>query len=127
MALEIEGYVEVEAALFNPGVLEDALKRFLTTDPLVIFHRNPAAVLGTITDISGRGDRMEISATLYPPPPGTVAADAYRKIRSGTIKGLAVEGTFAPNHATVSAFSIAPLTPVLDTGWITSINPGASP
>ncbi len=122
MALEIEGWVEVDAALFNPGVLEDALRRFLTAgDPAVIFHRNPAALLGKVTNISGRGDRVEMKATLDPPTPGTVEADAFNKVKSGTIKGLAIEGVFAPNHATVSAFSVAPLTPVLGTGWITSV------
>lgn len=126
MGLEVCGYVEVDAELFTPGVLEDALRRFLTgPDPVVIYHRNPAEVLGKVTRISGRGDRIDITAQLDPPPPRTTAADAYRKIASGTIRALALEGVFASNHVAVSALSISPLSPGLGTGFITSVEGSA--
>jgi hypothetical protein len=121
MALDIEGYVEVEAELFNPGVLEEGFSRFLSEEPLVTFAADRAEPLGKVTRISGRGDRVLISATLTPPPQGTRAADAYRKIASGTIKGLAIDGVFAANRAVVSSVAVRPLTPVLGTGFITSV------
>jgi phage head maturation protease len=122
MALSIDGYVEVTASLFDPGVLEDAFRRFLTTDPVIIFARNPADVLGRVTKIGGRGDRVEISAELEPPSPGTVTADAYNKVKSGTIKGLSIEGAFSSDRAVISAVSISPLTPVVGTGFVTSVS-----
>jgi hypothetical protein len=125
MALSVEGYVEVEAGLFAPGVLEDAFRRFLTTNRAVTFGRDPSAVIGKVTNIGGRGDRVLIKAALDPQPPETVLADCLRKIASGTIKGLSIEGAFSTDQAVVSSVCISPLTPVIGTGYLTTVGPSS--
>lgn len=125
MALEVEGYVEVEAALFDPGVLENAFRRFLEGESRVTYGRDPNAVIGKVTKIGGRGDRVVITAALDQPTPGTALADSYRKIASGTIKGLSIEGAFSAESAVVSSVCISPLTPVVGTGYLTAIGPSS--
>jgi hypothetical protein len=125
MALQVEGFVEVTASLFEPGVLEAAFRNFLAgpEPPKVIYGRDPAAVLGRVTNIGGRGEKVLISAVLDSQPAGTMLKDCLNKIASGTVKALSIEGEFASDHAVVEAICIAPLSPLLGTGYLTSIGP----
>jgi hypothetical protein len=120
--MNIEGYVEVDASLWGVGVLEAGLRSYLDTDPAVIYHGRTDERLGTVTKISGRGDRIEITATLDQPDQQTSLADSWNKIKSGTVKGLSLIGVFTRDRAEVAAFSIAPLTPVPGTGFVTKVS-----
>lgn len=118
--MTIAGYVELESDLWAPGVLERALEKFMQGDsPPLVFAYDPAKVLGTVTRIRGNGSRVEITAKLEEPPPRTVAKDAYRKIKSGTLKGLALAGDFT-RGARIDAVVVTAI-PVEGSGYIEQV------
>jgi|GEM_PF-4530589 len=121
MVLTIEGGVEVDASLFNPGVLEDAFRTYLGGRAPVTYGRDQSAVLGRVTKIGGRGKEVVITAELPGPPPRTVLKDAWNKIRSGSIKALGIEGGFSPDSAVVSSVYVLPVSAVPGTGYLTNV------
>jgi phage head maturation protease len=97
--LTIEGQAGGEALdrsgeAFLPGVLAKGLERYLK-NPILCYHHNTAAALGVVegAQVDGAG-RLHIRARLDEPEPGTPLADVFRKVASGTIRGLSVGGIF---------------------------------
>ena len=118
--LRVAGFVEVDASLFGPGVLERGLQEYYKGDSPVIWHGREDEVLGRATKISGRGDRVEIEGVLDEPPPRTVLRDVYKKVASGTIRGLSIVGVFTKDRAEVRAFSLTTV-PISGSGLLTKV------
>jgi HK97 family phage prohead protease len=122
--LRIEGQagglgVDRSGEAFEPGVLEAALRKYFLSNPILCYHHHTDQALGVVEDarVNARGGLM-IRARLDEPEPGTPLADVYRKVKSGTIKGLSVGGIFkrkpTPNGPRIYAAEIVEIsvTPV---------------
>jgi HK97 family phage prohead protease len=96
-------YIEGQAAGFSldrqgeafaPGAFEAALGRYLRNG-ILVWNHELSKPLGEVEDARldpARG--LFIRARLDKPEPGTELADIYRKVASGTLKGLSVGGRF---------------------------------
>jgi HK97 family phage prohead protease len=97
--LTIEGQaggISVDRAgeAFLPGVLEAGLRRYLK-NPVLVYHHKTDQALGVVEQAKvGPGGELIVRARLDDPEPGTPLADVWRKVKSGTIKGLSVGGIF---------------------------------
>jgi hypothetical protein len=121
-----EGYIDVDAGAFGPGVIEGALTDFLHSGGEVVYHSNPADVLGRVVKVSGRGERVEVTAQLDRRPATARLRDVVRKIKTGTIKCLVLDGEAEIsggqiNALTVTALSVTPLAIDDSRGFITAV------
>lgn len=116
--MNFEGYVEVEPTPWGTE-LERALEVFMQGDPPVVFNYDPEKRLGTVTRIAGDESKVRVWGTLEAPPPRTVARDAYNKVLSGTLKGLAIAGDFT-GTARIDAVVVTAI-PVDGSGFITKV------
>lgn len=66
----------------------------MNTNPILCFHHKYDMALGVVEEATIDARGLFIRARLDAPEPGTVFADIYRKVKSGTIKGLSVGGRF---------------------------------
>jgi HK97 family phage prohead protease len=97
--LIIEGYAadfrtDRDNEMFEKDAFEDGLKSFLDTNPVLLYHHKKALALGRVLSAKIDDVGVFIKAMLDKPEPGTFAADVYRKVKSGTIRGFSVGGKF---------------------------------
>jgi hypothetical protein len=124
VSLAVEGFVEVDPSRFADGVLERAFRRFLAGDaPLNYGKGGNVGQLGKVTSMGARGDKVIIGATLETPPAGTALKDAFNKVASGSVRGLAIDGAFTADNARIVCVTVVAVTPVAGTGLLTSIGP----
>jgi HK97 family phage prohead protease len=87
--------VDRSGEAFLPGVLESALDKYYRSNPILCYHHFTDQALGVVEAFTvGSQGELNIRARLDEPEPGTALADVYRKVKSGTIKGLSVGGIF---------------------------------
>jgi HK97 family phage prohead protease len=97
--LVVEGYaggygLDRGDEAFEPGAFEHSLERYMSTNPILCYHHKYDMALGVVEDARVDSRGLFIRARLDPPEPGTIFADIYRKVKSGTIKGFSVGGRF---------------------------------
>lgn len=97
--LIIEGYASDYEAdrqdeFFEPGAVNDGLKAFLDTNPILLYHHKSGQALGQV--IEARVDNVGawIKARVDKPAPGSWAQDVYQKVKRGTIRGFSIGGRF---------------------------------
>lgn len=98
-ALHVEGYaagwgLDRGDEAFEPGAFEASLDRYMKTNPVLCYHHKYDMALGVVEDAHVDARGLFIRARLDEPEPGTVFADIFRKVKSGTIKGFSVGGRF---------------------------------
>lgn len=97
--LDIEGYAagfspDRENEAFLPDSFKNGMDRFFRSNPILCYHHHYDQALGTVKDVKLDGKGLFVKAHLDEPEPGTNAADIFRKVKSGTIKGFSVGGIF---------------------------------
>lgn len=95
----IEGYaadwlMDRQEEAFEPGAFEEGVKAFLETNPILLYHHNPAQALGTVLEAKIEPAGLWVKAKVDKPAVGSWAEDVYNKIKSGTIRGFSVGGRF---------------------------------
>lgn len=124
MSLAVAGFIEIDPSRFSEGVLADAFDRFLAGDaPIKYGKGGNIGRLGKVHTITDRGDHVVITATLDTPPAGTTLKDAFNKVASGSIRGLACDGQFGTGSAVIRCFNIVSVPVVPGSGMLTSIGP----
>lgn len=98
-SLYIEGYasdfdVDRQDEAFEPGAFERGLDKYLTTNPILLYHHQSGTALGQVVDAKIDQKGMFIKARVDEPEPGTLIADYYRKIKKGTLRAFSVGGKF---------------------------------
>lgn len=98
-SLYIEGYasdfdVDRQDEAFEPGAFERGLDKYLTTNPILLYHHQSGTALGQVEEAKIDSKGMFIKARVDAPEPGTLIADYYRKIKNGTIRAFSVGGKF---------------------------------
>jgi hypothetical protein len=124
VTLAVEGWVSIDPSRFGDGVLAAAIETFLAGAAPLNYGRNGnVGTLGKVTAITECGDHVVIAATLTTPPPGTALKDAYSKIAAGSIRGLAIDGSFSEDAATIARVIIVAATPIAGSGLLTTVGP----
>lgn len=95
----IEGYasdfdVDRQGDAFEPGSFERGLRTYLETNPVLLYHHKADTALGQVIDARLDQKGMYVKARVDAPEPGTIVADYYRKIKTGTLRGFSVGGIF---------------------------------
>jgi HK97 family phage prohead protease len=97
--LVVEGYaanfdLDRQNEAFLPGAFESALDRYLTTNPVVCYAHKLDRAMGQVLSAKLDGKGLFVKARIDEAEPNTEAADVYRKVESGTIRGFSVGGVF---------------------------------
>jgi HK97 family phage prohead protease len=97
--LLVEGYaadfgVDRQDEIFEPGAFNEGLKAYLDSNPVLLYHHKRGLALGQVTRARIDQKGLWIQARIDAPEPGTFAADVYRKIKKGTLRGFSVGGKF---------------------------------
>ena len=80
---------------FLPGVLARGVQTYMRQNPVLCYHHDTGAALGVVEKAYADGaGNLRIRARLDDPEPGTPLSDVWKKVKSGTIKGLSVGGIF---------------------------------
>jgi len=79
---------------FMPGAFTDAIDKFLTTNPILLFDHQNSKALGQVLALEPRTEGLYMKARIDEPTEGSWAEDVVRKVRRGTIRGLSVRGLF---------------------------------
>jgi HK97 family phage prohead protease len=77
---------------FVPGVWERTLKRFLGTNPQVLWMHKYDVPLGVVEDARVDTKGLWVRCRLDAPAPGSVAEDIVRRIARGTLRTFSVGG-----------------------------------
>jgi HK97 family phage prohead protease len=98
-ALRIEGYAagfdrDREGEAFMPGVFDKGLEKYFQRNPVLCYHHHTDQALGVVEEAKLDGKGLFVKARLDDPEPGTLLADVWNKVKSGTIKGFSVGGIF---------------------------------
>lgn len=98
-ALRIEGYAadftkDRQDEAFIPGAFEAGLDKYLNDNPILCYHHHYDQALGQVESAKLDGKGLYVKARLDAPEPGTEAADIFRKVKTGTIRGFSVGGMF---------------------------------
>lgn len=97
--LVVEGYAanfdtDRQNEAFLPGAFEKALDRYLSTNPVVCYAHKLDRAMGQVLSAKLDGKGLYVKARIDEAEPNTEAADVYRKVASGTIRGFSVGGVF---------------------------------
>lgn len=95
----IEGYasdfgLDRQDEAFLPGAFQRSVKRFLDTNPVLLYHHDEGKALGQVLELEPRGEGLFMKARIDKPTTGGWAEDVVAKVKRGTIKGLSVRGIF---------------------------------
>lgn len=98
-SLTIEGLasdfdVDRQDEAFEPGAFNESLSRYLSHNPVLLYHHKKDMALGRVTAANIDSNGLHVKAIVDAPEPGTPAADLYRKVKSGTLRGFSVGGRF---------------------------------
>lgn len=71
-----------------------ALKRYLTTNPILLYNHRYGMPMGRVTRASVDDDGLWVEAELPRPEPGTEAANIWRLVRTGVVRAFSVGAVF---------------------------------
>lgn len=80
--------------VFEPGAFQKGIDKFLSTNPVLLYHHDGGKALGKVTNLEETDDGLQMRAEIDPPAKGSWAEDIVNKIKTGTIRGLSVRGKF---------------------------------
>lgn len=80
--------------VFEPGAFQKGIDKFLSTNPVLLYHHDGGKALGKVTTLEETQEGLMMKAEIDPPAKGSWAEDIVNKIKSGTIRGLSVRGKF---------------------------------
>lgn len=96
--LYIEGYasdfdVDRDNEYIAPGALQKALDGFMQ-NPVLCYHHNMSEAMGQVVEARVDGKGLWIKARVDAPEPGTEAANRFRQVSKGTLRGFSIGGFF---------------------------------
>lgn len=77
---------------FAPGAFEKGLRRFLATNPQVLWMHDYKVPLGVVEDARLDTKGLWVRCRLDAPTPGTTAADVVRRVVRGSLRAFSVGG-----------------------------------
>lgn len=98
--LVIEGYasdfdVDRQDEAFEPNAFDDGLKSYMNSgNPILLYHHKMDEAMGNVKEARLDTKGLWVKAEVPQPEPNTEAADRFRKIKAGVIKGFSVGGKF---------------------------------
>lgn len=97
--LIIEGYAsdydtDRDGEAFEQGCFNKALERYMTTNPVILYHHKLSQALGQTLEARLDQKGLWVKARIDKPAPNSWAMDVFQKIKRGTIRGFSVGGQF---------------------------------
>lgn len=71
-----------------------ALKRYLTTNPILLYSHRYSMPMGKVNRAEVRDDGLFVEAELPKPEPGTEAANVWRLVKQGIVRAFSIGGRF---------------------------------
>jgi HK97 family phage prohead protease len=81
-----------ESDVMARTAFDRSLKRYLSTNPIVLYSHRWSLPLGRTTEARVADDGLHVTVELPRPEPGTEAANMWRLVKAGVIKALSVGG-----------------------------------
>jgi HK97 family phage prohead protease len=81
-----------EADVMARTAFDRSLKRYLTTNPIVLFSHRWSMPMGRTSEARIADDGLHVTVELPRPEPGTEAANIWRLVKAGVIKAFSVGG-----------------------------------
>jgi len=96
--LYIEGYasdfdIDRDGEYIAPGALQKALDKYMT-NPVLCYHHKMSEAMGQVVEARVDGKGLWIKARVDQPEPGTEAANRFRQVAKGTLRGFSIGGFF---------------------------------
>ena len=96
--LYIEGYasdfdVDRDNEYIAPGALQKALDSYMR-NPVLCYHHKMSDAMGQVVEARVDGKGLWIKARVDQPEPGTEAANRFRQVAKGTLRGFSIGGFF---------------------------------
>jgi len=96
--LYIEGYasdfdIDRDGEYIVPGALQKALDSYMK-NPVLCYHHNMSQAMGQVVEAHVDGKGLWIKARVDQPEPGTDAANRFRQVAKGTLRGFSIGGFF---------------------------------
>lgn len=97
--LYIEGYASDYEAdrqdeFFEPGAVNDGLKSYIETNPILLYHHKFSQALGQVVEARVDDVGVWVKARIDKPARGSWAEDVFQKVKRGTIRGFSIGGRF---------------------------------
>jgi starvation-inducible DNA-binding protein len=96
--LYIEGYasdfdIDRDGEYIVPGALQKALDSYMK-NPVLCYHHNMSQAMGQVVEAHVDAKGLWIKARVDQPEPGTDAANRFRQVAKGTLRGFSIGGFF---------------------------------
>lgn len=96
--LYIEGYasdfdIDRDGEYIEPGALQKALDSYMK-NPVLCYHHKMSEAMGQVVEAKLDGKGLWIKARVDEPEPGTEAANRFRQVAKGTLRGFSIGGFF---------------------------------
>jgi len=96
--LYIEGYasdfdIDRDGEYIAPDALQKALDSYMR-NPVLCYHHKMSDAMGQVVEASVDGKGLWIKARVDAPEPGTEAANRFRQVAKGTLRGFSIGGFF---------------------------------
>src|SRR5687767_2264132 len=79
---------------FEPGAFDGTIERFLSTNPILLYHHDGSKALGQVEELEAKPNGLWMKARIDKPTKGSWAEDIVNKVKKGTIRALSVRGDF---------------------------------
>lgn len=94
----IEGYasdfdIDRDGEYIVPGALQKALDSYMQ-NPVLCYHHKMSEAMGQVVEAKVDGKGLWIKARVDQPEPGTEAANRFRQVAKGTLRGFSIGGFF---------------------------------
>jgi len=96
--LYIAGYasdfdIDRDGEYIEPGALQKALDSYME-NPVLCYHHKMSEAMGQVVEAKVDGKGLWIKARVDQPEPGTEAANRFRQVAKGTLRGFSIGGFF---------------------------------
>jgi HK97 family phage prohead protease len=96
--LYIAGYasdfdIDRDGEYIVPGALQKALDGYMK-NPVLCYHHKMSEAMGQVVEARVDGKGLWIKARVDQPEPGTEAANRFRQVAKGTLRGFSIGGFF---------------------------------
>lgn len=96
--LYIEGYasdfdIDRDGEYIEPGALQKALDDYMK-NPILVYHHKMSEAMGQVVEAHVDSKGLWIKARVDQPEPGTEAANRFRQVAKGTLRGFSIGGFF---------------------------------
>jgi len=96
--LFIAGYasdfdIDRDGEYIAPGALQKALDAYME-NPVLCYHHKMSEAMGQVVEARVDGKGLWIKARVDQPEPGTEAANRFRQVAKGTLRGFSIGGFF---------------------------------